>query len=130
ESLENGVDDAVHAFDIHEAHHGASAAANFDEAALDHIGGAQFAPTGGGEKRRTIATPVSPAATAGPWRGRVDASASGRHERQLRPELGCRRDRWPGLRLSPRRSPASALFPECCASCGPSSADAAPADRG
>ena len=52
--MENGVDDAVHAFDVDEADHGPSAATHFHEAALDHIGGAQFAPQvpGEGEERQ------------------------------------------------------------------------------
>ena len=42
ESLEDGVDDAVDAFYIHKANHGAGSSAHFDEAALDDVGGAQF----------------------------------------------------------------------------------------
>src|SRR5215469_3147755 len=42
ESLEDGVDDAVHTFHVHKAHHGPSAAAHFHEAALDHVGGTQL----------------------------------------------------------------------------------------
>jgi hypothetical protein len=44
ESLEDGVDDAVHALDIHKAHHRPGAPPNFYEAALDHIGCPQLAP--------------------------------------------------------------------------------------
>src|SRR5271157_5852251 len=39
ESLEDGVDDAVHAFDVHKAHHRPGAPSYFHEAAFDHIGG-------------------------------------------------------------------------------------------
>src|SRR5712692_8092324 len=35
ESLEDGVDDAVHALDIHKANHGPGAASHLHEAALD-----------------------------------------------------------------------------------------------
>ena len=41
ESLEDGVDDAVH---VDEADHGPGAAADFDETAFDDVGGAQLAP--------------------------------------------------------------------------------------
>src|ERR1700733_2640187 len=44
ESLEDGVDDAVDALYIHKANHGAGSSAHFDEAALNHVGGAQFPP--------------------------------------------------------------------------------------
>ena len=44
ESLENGVDDAIHGLHVDEADHGAGAASDFDEAALDDVGGAQLAP--------------------------------------------------------------------------------------
>ena len=44
ESLEDGVDDAVHARDIHKAHHRPGAPPDFYEAALDHIGCPQLAP--------------------------------------------------------------------------------------
>src|SRR5271157_5788419 len=44
ESLENGVDDAIHALDIHKAHHGPGTPSYFHEAALDHIGGPELAP--------------------------------------------------------------------------------------
>src|SRR5271163_3548530 len=39
ESLEDGVDDAVHALDIHKAHHRPGTPSDFHEAAFDHIGG-------------------------------------------------------------------------------------------
>ena len=42
ESLEDGLDDAVDALYIHKANHGAGSSAHFDEAALNHVGGAQF----------------------------------------------------------------------------------------
>src|SRR5438445_10413519 len=44
ESLEDGVDDAVHTFYVHKAHHRSGSPSHFHEAALDHVGGAQFAP--------------------------------------------------------------------------------------
>src|SRR6266851_9632589 len=44
ESLEDGVDNAVHTFYVHKAHHGPGPASHFHEAALDHVGGAQFPP--------------------------------------------------------------------------------------
>src|ERR1017187_3155597 len=44
ESLEDGVDDSVHTFNVDKADHGSGAPPNFHEAALDHVGGAQFAP--------------------------------------------------------------------------------------
>ena len=44
ESLEDGVDDAVHAFDVDEADHGPGASAHFHEATLDDVGGAHFLP--------------------------------------------------------------------------------------
>jgi hypothetical protein len=55
-SLEDGVDDAVHAFDVDKANHGPGAAADFDKAALDHVGGTQFASQmpGEGEKRQQL----------------------------------------------------------------------------
>src|SRR5437899_6742661 len=55
-SLEDGVDDAIHALDIHEAHHRSSAPSDFHEAALDHVGGAQFAPQmlGKGKERQQL----------------------------------------------------------------------------
>src|ERR1700752_427099 len=49
ESLEDGVDDGVHAFEVDKAHHGSGSASHLDEAALDHIAGAQFAPQVPGE---------------------------------------------------------------------------------
>ena len=44
ESLEDGVDDSVHTFNVDKADHGSGAPPNFHEATLDHVGGAQFAP--------------------------------------------------------------------------------------
>src|SRR5271157_3646010 len=43
-SLEDGVDDAVHALHIDKTDHGPSAAANFHETTLNDIGGAQLLP--------------------------------------------------------------------------------------
>ena len=56
EALEDGVDDTIHAFDVHKAHHGPGAAADLDEAALDDISGAQFLPEvpGEAEKRQQL----------------------------------------------------------------------------
>ena len=55
-SLENGVEDAVDTGYIHKTNHGPGAAAHFDEAALDHVGGAQFAPQvpGKGEEGKQL----------------------------------------------------------------------------
>ena len=44
ESLEDGVDDSVHACDVDKANHGPGAAAHLDKTALDHVGGAQLPP--------------------------------------------------------------------------------------
>ena len=44
ESLEDGVDDAVHAVHVDKADHGLGSAPHFDEAALDEVGGPQFPP--------------------------------------------------------------------------------------
>ena len=54
ESLENGVDGAIHAFYIHKANHQLSTAAHLHEAALDQVRGAQFAPqvAGKNEERK------------------------------------------------------------------------------
>ncbi len=40
EALEDGVDDAIDAFHVHEAHHGTRPPAHLHEAALDDVGGA------------------------------------------------------------------------------------------
>ena len=40
EALEDGIDDAVHAFNVDKANHGTSPATHLDETALDDIGGA------------------------------------------------------------------------------------------
>src|ERR1700758_4239084 len=68
ESLEDGVEDAVDTGYIYKANHGPGAAAHFDEAALDHVGGAQFPPQmpGTGEHRkqlRQIALQLTPHGT-------------------------------------------------------------------
>lgn len=39
ESLENGVNDSIHALHVHKANHGPSATPDFYEAALDDVGG-------------------------------------------------------------------------------------------
>src|SRR4051794_39371614 len=44
ETLEDGVDDSVHGFDVDEADHGPRSSPDFDETALDDIGGTQLAP--------------------------------------------------------------------------------------
>jgi len=43
-SLENGVDDPIHALHVDKVDHGTGTALYFHEAALDDIGGAQLAP--------------------------------------------------------------------------------------
>ena len=92
------------------------AAADFDKATLDHVGGTQFAPQvpGKGEERQQLR---QIAAAAEPSPGKLGTNASGKRERRLRPAPGFRLDRSPGLRLSLRRSRASAFSPECSASC-------------
>jgi len=42
ESLENGVNDSIHALSVHKANHGSGAAPHFHEAALDNVGGPQL----------------------------------------------------------------------------------------
>ena len=49
ESLEDGVDDAVHGLHVDEADHGPGSASHFDEAALDDVSGAQLSPQVFGE---------------------------------------------------------------------------------
>src|SRR5271166_2860018 len=44
EALEDGVNDAIHTFDVHKAHHGTRPATHLDETALDDIGGTQLSP--------------------------------------------------------------------------------------
>src|SRR3954468_11016577 len=44
ETLEDGVDDAVHGFDVDEADHGPRSSPDFDETAFDDVGGTQLAP--------------------------------------------------------------------------------------
>jgi hypothetical protein len=44
ESLEDGVNDSVHALHVHKANHGPGAAPDFHEAALDDVGGPQLLP--------------------------------------------------------------------------------------
>ena len=43
-SLEDGIDDAIHTLNIHEADHRPGSPAYFDETTLNQIGGAQFTP--------------------------------------------------------------------------------------
>ncbi len=38
------MDNPIHAFHVGEHHHGSCPSADFDEAAFDHVGGAQFPP--------------------------------------------------------------------------------------
>ena len=54
ESLEDGVDDAVHALHVDEADHGPGSAAYFHETAFDDVGGAHLLPQvpGQGEERQ------------------------------------------------------------------------------
>ena len=42
ESVEDGIEDAVHTFDVHKTNHGPGSAAHFHEAALDDVRGTQF----------------------------------------------------------------------------------------
>ena len=44
ESLEDGVNDSIHTFYVHKAHHGSGSPPHFHEAALDQIRGAEFPP--------------------------------------------------------------------------------------
>ena len=53
ESLEDGVDDPVHGLHVDEADHGPCSAADFDETALDDVGGALLAPQVLGESEKT-----------------------------------------------------------------------------
>ncbi len=48
-TIEDGIDDSIHARDVHEANHRASSSAHLDKASLDHVGGAQLAPERPGE---------------------------------------------------------------------------------
>ena len=57
------------------------------------------------------------------------ASGGGKHKRPPRPGVGSPPDKSPGHPASRRHSRASARAPEYSASCAPSSADAAPADK-
>ena len=54
--MENGVNDAIHTLDIHKTDHGTGSPSDLDEAALDDVGGAEFAPqvSGHGEKREQL----------------------------------------------------------------------------
>src|SRR5271165_3241278 len=67
ESLEDGVDDAVHALHIDKADHGTGSSSNFDEAAFDDVGGAHLLPQvpGQGEKREQFRQVVLQAANHG-----------------------------------------------------------------
>src|SRR5438445_897278 len=128
ESLEDGVDDAVHTFYVHKAHHRSGSPSHFHEATLDHVGGAQFAPQVPGERRRTTATPVSPVPAVAP--PRRTAAASGRRscEKRFRLCPALPPDKWPALRSLLPHGLTSALSPGCCASYAPSNADVVPAD--
>jgi hypothetical protein len=55
ESLEDGVDDAIHGLDTHKTDHGPSPPPHFHEALDDAVGCAVYA-TGAGKKRRTTGT--------------------------------------------------------------------------
>ena len=48
-TIEDGIDDSIHARDVHEADHRPSSSPHFHKAALDHVGGAQLAPEGPGK---------------------------------------------------------------------------------
>ena len=54
--MENGVNDAIHTLDIHKTDHGTGSPSDLDEAALDDVGGAEFAPqvSGHGEEREQL----------------------------------------------------------------------------
>jgi len=56
ESLEDGVDDAIHALDIHKAHHRPSPPTHFHETALDNVRRPQLAPQmpGKGKEREQL----------------------------------------------------------------------------
>ena len=43
-ALEDGINDAIDALDVHKAHHRPSAPSYLNETTLDDIGGAQFSP--------------------------------------------------------------------------------------
>ena len=43
-ALEDGINDAIYAFDVHKAHHGPGAPSYLDETTLDDVGGAQLSP--------------------------------------------------------------------------------------
>src|SRR5271157_2298517 len=77
-------------------------------------------------KLKTTATPADRAPVVAPSSHTPTASGGGRSEKRLRPDAGCRRDRSPGHRLSPRHGRDGVLYPGYCASCAPSSADAVP----
>ncbi|MGA9669180.1 MAG: hypothetical protein WBQ94_08230, partial [Terracidiphilus sp.] len=49
ESLEDGVDDPIHGLHVDEADHRPGSAADFDETALDDVGGAELASQVAGE---------------------------------------------------------------------------------
>ena len=49
ESVEDRIDDSVHARYVDKAHHGPGAASHFDKAALDDVGGAQLSPQMAGQ---------------------------------------------------------------------------------
>ncbi len=48
-TIEDGIDDSIHAGNVDEAHHRSRAATNFHEASLNDVGGAQLAPERPGE---------------------------------------------------------------------------------
>jgi hypothetical protein len=71
-SLEDGVDDSVHAFDVDKANRGPGTPAHFDKAALDHVGGAQFAPEvpGKSEERQQLRQILLTGQAEAAWRWR------------------------------------------------------------
>ncbi len=128
ESLEDGVDDAVHALDIDKAHHRPGSPSNFYETAFDHIRRPQLAPQvpGEGEEGKQLGQ----IALQPPHHAAVVWSPAGAEATKrgfgLPATLG--QVRWPAPLVSPHRSLPCELSPEYCASCAPSSADAAPGD--
>src|SRR5581483_8003543 len=56
EALEDGIDDSIHAFDVHKANHGPGAPPDLYKTALDDVGGAQLPPEmpGKAEKRQQL----------------------------------------------------------------------------
>jgi hypothetical protein len=68
ESLEDGVDDAVHTGHIHKTDHGPGSSTHFDKTALDHIAGAHLLPQvpGQGKERQQLRKIALQRRTMGP----------------------------------------------------------------